>query len=119
MRILMFLRMLAAPFSAHPGYASTGVPIAGLANKTLPGTVADCPVKTGQRPHFVTHSVGGILLRNWFQTPGPPNQRRELVDALEDWQVFALLKGSVGMQLGTGTVRDTCEGQACPSENGS
>jgi len=44
--------------------------------------------------HFVTHSMGGILLRDWLGS--------ELVDRLGNWRVFNMVNGPAGMALGTG-----------------
>ena len=64
--------------------------------------------------HFVTHSMGGIVLRQMLQEHplpnmgravmlAPPNQGSELTDALGAWRVYRWVNGPSGDELGTTT----------------
>jgi hypothetical protein len=66
-----------------------------------------------EKIHFVTHSLGGILLRQYLSTEtigelgrvvmlGPPNQGSAAVDRLRKMPGFKILNGPAGRQLGKG-----------------
>jgi hypothetical protein len=97
---------------SNTGYPSPQYPIEELAPIAIEAGVSQCP--SGAVIHFVTHSLGGILVRYYFEvendfTPGrvvmiaPPNQGSEVVDNFRRVPGFELLNGPAGLQLGTDT----------------
>jgi hypothetical protein len=91
-------------------YPSRELPIEELSVLAINSGIASCPEET--KIHFVTHSLGGILVRyyldnNSIQQMGrvvmiaPPNQGSEVVDNLRNAPGFKMFNGPAGQQLGT------------------
>jgi triacylglycerol lipase len=71
-----------------------------------------CCVAPERKIHFVTHSLGGILVRAYLKKysienlgrvvmMSPPNQGSEIVDLLRNLWLFQKVTGPAGQQLGT------------------
>ncbi|WP_457576156.1 esterase/lipase family protein [Desulfomarina sp.] len=93
-------------------YPSTDEKIEVLADRYLPPAIEKCKVLGRKRVHFVTHSLGGIVVRSRLagKKPeklghvvmlSPPNQGSEVTDALKKWWLYSRLNGPAGRQLGT------------------
>lgn len=94
-------------------YPSRSATIEKLSDDAIGRAVNDCERKGATQIHFVTHSLGGILVRSYLTRHtipnlgrvvmlGPPNQGSEVVDKLGAWWLFKKLNGPAGNELGTG-----------------
>ena len=93
-------------------YPSTDEPIETLASDHLAPAVQRCQDAGCRVLHMVSHSLGGILIRQYLQDYkipdgsrivmlSPPNQGSELADALKDYHLYHWITGPAGQQLGT------------------
>lgn len=105
----------------NQGYPSTEAPIGELVGH-VDRAAREC---AGSRTHFVTHSMGGILVRVWLRDArpaqmgrvvmlAPPNHGTEIVDNLSEMEIFPdlvpnlmpdilnFLHGPAITELGTG-----------------
>ncbi len=93
-------------------YPSQQGPVESLAPVVVDLGVSGCREQGATTTHFVTHSMGGILLRYAHQQApisdlgrvvmlGPPNQGSEVIDEMRDWPGAELFSGEAGLQLGT------------------
>lgn len=99
---------------ANIDYPSRDMKIEALAPLAVEAGLAECAASgSNHAVHFVTHSLGGILVRYYFSdkafaVPGrvvmlaPPNQGSNASDALQDVPGFDWLNGPAGYQLGKG-----------------
>jgi triacylglycerol lipase len=93
-------------------YPSRTNPVAALSESVLAPAIRDCENAGATRIHFVGHSLGGILVRDYLARHslanaghvvmlGPPNQGSEVVDKIGSWWLFQKINGPAGGELST------------------
>jgi hypothetical protein len=97
-------------FTVNYNYPSRKYSIEKLAKDSIDNALSQCP--DNSTIHFVTHSLGGILVRQYLSTGkinnlgkvvmlGPPNKGSQVVDKLKDFPGYVWLNGPAGRELGT------------------
>lgn len=93
-------------------YPSTQHSIEVLAEETLAPEIAECCADSDGKLHFVTHSMGGIVLRHYLAEHqlsnlgrvvmlSPPNQGSEIADWVAENPMLEALMGPAVEELGT------------------
>jgi hypothetical protein len=104
-------------------YPSRIHPIEELSQLAIDSALGKCDFKSKTHVHFVTHSLGGILVRYYLETTklhnlgrvvmiAPPNKGSQVVDNLGKFPGFKAINGPAGAQLGT-------DPQSIPSQLGA
>ncbi|MEP5567495.1 MAG: alpha/beta fold hydrolase [Halioglobus sp.] len=95
----------------NESYDSTSLPIEELARVAVGQGISDCHARGLDRTHFVTHSLGGVLVREYARTNalpastrvvmlGPPNQGSQVAGYYGSLGLWGEFKPPVIDQLG-------------------
>lgn len=93
-------------------YPSTKHPVETLVDKFVLPEIKRCLKENYKKVNFVTHSMGGIIVRyletqelpfeiNRVVMLSPPNKGSEVVDTLGGLWLFRVINGPAGLQLST------------------
>ena len=93
-------------------YPSRERTVEELSESVLSPVMAECRANGATQVHFVAHSLGGILIRQYAANHpdapigrvvmlGPPNAGSEVVDRLGEWRLFSWINGPAGKELST------------------
>lgn len=96
----------------NQSYPTTRKSINALANENVPSMVKQCQQHKPVKIHFVTHSMGGIVLRAYLHNHqpsklgrivmlAPPNHGSQLADLFHRNWFFKQIVGSAGQELTT------------------
>ena len=99
-------------FVANVNYPSRTKHILELSEIAVNDGLNQCSKTKSSPVNYVTHSLGGILVRQFYKNHppsnvnrvvmlGPPNNGSEVVDNLKDVPGYELINGPAGMELGT------------------
>ncbi len=94
------------------GYSTVGETIGSLSEKLLRDLIEDCKNKGFSKIHFVTHSMGGLIVRFFLQNNklpecsrivmlSPPNQGTEVADFFKTNIFYKIIAGQIGLELCT------------------
>jgi len=96
----------------NQSYPSRSATIAKLSEQAIGEALKNPELQACGKIHFVTHSLGGILVRSYFKDKqldrlgrvvmlGPPNGGSEVADKIGHWKLYQKINGAAGNELGT------------------
>lgn len=93
-------------------YDSRRHTIEALSNQAIGAALTSDRLRDCSKIHFVTHSLGGLMVRSFLKRHdvprmgrvvmlAPPNQGSEVTDKIGGWLLYRKINGPAGSELGT------------------